>query len=53
MEGSWYLGADGRIINRMKVTDFKYLSGYFLIMEKTEKFFLADVLLERLFKPFM
>ena len=39
MEGSWYLGADGRIINRMKVTDFKYLSGYFLIMEKTEKFF--------------
>ena len=39
MEGGWYLGADGRIINRMKVTDFNYLSGHFLIMEKTEKVF--------------
>ena len=37
MEDGCYLGDDEWMINQTKVIDFIYLSGYCLIMEKTEK----------------
>ena len=52
MECDWYLSVEKWKIKQMKVIDFMNLSGYSLITEKTEKFFLASVLLKRLLTPF-